>query len=210
MISAIGHRDNARASIPFTKTLELGAHAASFTSGVISLVRLTEAGLSVLARSIRFAEEAGDAPVLLGAGVGAVQVVSGGRTLVLTTEEALALAKAGQLSPAALTVFMAASDIHHICTDKNSVSGRSGGPWTPRFEEDFKRAGMTFDDPENLVRVEAHQGPHPEGYHRDMSTQLSRETEGIKPFTTEYREALRTSPGQACHGDPEAGSSSTS
>jgi HNH/ENDO VII superfamily nuclease len=191
MSAAVGHRDNARASVPVTKTFELGVQAASFTSGVISLVRLTGAGLSALARLVRFAQDAGDAPVLLGTGVGALQVVSGGRILVLTTEEALALAKAGQISPAALNVFLAASSLHHICTDKNLVSDRSGGPWTPRFEEFFKKAGMTLQDPENLVRVEAHQGPHPEEYHQQVREALQRETGGIKPFTDQYREALK-------------------
>ncbi|WP_090484789.1 AHH domain-containing protein [Myxococcus virescens] len=54
---------------------------------------------------------------------------------------------------------------HHLATNKNSVSTARGGPWTPRFEEFFKKAGMELKDPENIVPVQGHHGPHPQEYH---------------------------------------------
>ncbi|MFP2925095.1 AHH domain-containing protein [Pyxidicoccus sp. 3LG] len=57
--------------------------------------------------------------------------------------------------------------VHHICTDKNSVSDKEGGPWTPLFEDLFKKAGMSLkNDPANLVRIRGHAGPHPREYHQ--------------------------------------------
>ncbi|MGE6756732.1 AHH domain-containing protein [Corallococcus interemptor] len=54
---------------------------------------------------------------------------------------------------------------HHIASDKFSTSTANGGPWTPRYEEIFERAGMSLNDPENQVHIPGHQGPHPREYH---------------------------------------------
>ncbi|WP_224369076.1 AHH domain-containing protein [Hyalangium versicolor] len=61
---------------------------------------------------------------------------------------------------------------HHLATDKNEKSALNGGPWTPLFERLFTTAGMALDDPENLVHLAAHQGPHPEEYHREIYQRL--------------------------------------
>jgi len=61
---------------------------------------------------------------------------------------------------------------HHIATDKNEISEVSGGPWTPRFEILFARAGMRLNDPANIVYLVAHQGPHPEQYHLEVHDRL--------------------------------------
>jgi hypothetical protein len=61
---------------------------------------------------------------------------------------------------------------HHLCTNKNDTSERSGGPWTPLFEELFERAGMSLDDPANIVYLRDHKGPHPEAYHQEIFRQL--------------------------------------
>jgi A nuclease family of the HNH/ENDO VII superfamily with conserved AHH len=63
---------------------------------------------------------------------------------------------------------------HHIFTDKNDKSDVRGGPWTPLFEKEFKRAGMTLDDQANLVEVQGHKGPHPEEYHQIVYEELTR------------------------------------
>ncbi|HEX5747305.1 MAG TPA: AHH domain-containing protein [Archangium sp.] len=63
---------------------------------------------------------------------------------------------------------------HHLCTNKNDISESSGGPWTPRFEKIFDRAGMSLDDPANVVYLRDHQGPHPEAYHSDILERLER------------------------------------
>nr|WP_257459069.1 AHH domain-containing protein [Archangium lipolyticum] len=61
---------------------------------------------------------------------------------------------------------------HHLATDKNDISDASGGPWTPRFEVLFKRAGMRLNDSANIVYLIAHQGPHPEEYHEEIYRRL--------------------------------------
>jgi hypothetical protein len=65
---------------------------------------------------------------------------------------------------------------HHIATNKNTESDVRGGPWTPRFQELFDRAGMSLDDAANRVHVPGHQGPHPEQYHREVFRRLSTRT----------------------------------
>jgi hypothetical protein len=61
---------------------------------------------------------------------------------------------------------------HHIATNKNDKSELQGGPWTPRFEELFARAGMSLEDPANRLYLINHQGPHPEAYHREVYRRL--------------------------------------
>jgi hypothetical protein len=61
---------------------------------------------------------------------------------------------------------------HHIATDKNHVSDATGGPWTPKFEFLFRRAGMTLGDPANLVNIIGHQGPHSMEYHMEVYQRL--------------------------------------
>ncbi|QRK07433.1 AHH domain-containing protein [Archangium violaceum] len=56
---------------------------------------------------------------------------------------------------------------HHLCTNKNDKSESNGGPWTPVFEELFEKAGMSLNDPENIVYLRGHKGPHPKEYHSD-------------------------------------------
>ncbi len=61
---------------------------------------------------------------------------------------------------------------HHIATDKNDTSEVSGGPWTPRFKALFERAGMSLDDPANILYLQNHKGPHPEDYHAEVFNRL--------------------------------------
>ncbi|MBU8897190.1 hypothetical protein DRW03_17685 [Corallococcus sp. H22C18031201] len=62
--------------------------------------------------------------------------------------------------------------VHHICTDKNLISSATGGPWTPRCEDVFKKAGMSLEDVANKVRIDGHKGPHPEEYHEKVVLRL--------------------------------------
>jgi hypothetical protein len=67
--------------------------------------------------------------------------------------------------------------VHHICTDKNTVSDAEGGPWTPLFEDIFKKADMSLrTDPANLIRIRGHSGPHPEAYHQEVFRRVLRVT----------------------------------
>jgi hypothetical protein len=61
---------------------------------------------------------------------------------------------------------------HHIATDKNSISDATGGPWTPLFEDLFEKAGMTLQDPSNLIYFDSHQGPHSRQYHEEVYRRL--------------------------------------
>jgi hypothetical protein len=80
--------------------------------------------------------------------------------------------------------------VHHICTDKNEVSDANGGPWTPLFEDLFKRAGMSLkNDPANQVRIRGHEGPHPEAYHQEVYRRVQRALAGCRG-TAKCRDAL--------------------
>jgi A nuclease family of the HNH/ENDO VII superfamily with conserved AHH len=65
---------------------------------------------------------------------------------------------------------------HHIATNKNWVSTLRGGPWSPRFEKMFERAGMNLEDAENVVNIPGHAGPHPELYHQEIFDRLTAAT----------------------------------
>ncbi len=64
---------------------------------------------------------------------------------------------------------------HHLATNKNDISERFGGPWTPVFEELFELAGLSLDAAENLVYLKGHKGPHPEAYHEAVFEKLNSE-----------------------------------
>lgn len=72
---------------------------------------------------------------------------------------------------------------HHIATDKNRISDANGGPWTQRFEELFAQAGMSLQDPANIVYLMAHQGPHPEAYHQEVYERLALATSTCRGAT---------------------------
>ncbi len=80
--------------------------------------------------------------------------------------------------------------IHHICTNKNCISIARGGPWTPRFEAIFQKAGMHLDDALNKIAVQGHKGPHPEAYHQAVFRRLEGATSGLNGGA--YRNALQT------------------
>ena len=78
--------------------------------------------------------------------------------------------------------------IHHIATDKNLVSTAAGGPYTPKFEALFEKAGMTLQDVLNKVPVLGHKGPHPE-YNQLVFDRLTRAVSGLKGDA--YKSALQ-------------------
>ncbi|MBN8232771.1 AHH domain-containing protein [Corallococcus macrosporus] len=72
------------------------------------------------------------------------------------------------------------SQKHHLATLRNSVSTQRGGPWTPRFQRIFKKAGMELKDPENVVEVPGHRGPHSQRYHQRVYDRLEDATRGCR------------------------------
>ncbi|MFY0527177.1 AHH domain-containing protein [Archangium gephyra] len=114
----------------------------------------------------------------VGAGTRAqVSVADGTVVLMGVTGSTAAGAVASAVSSARTTGVCAESKqddnhAHHLCTNKNDLSENNGGPWTPRFEKLFARAGMRLDDPANIVYLRDHKGPHPEAYHREIFRRL--------------------------------------
>ncbi|MBI5481925.1 MAG: AHH domain-containing protein [Deltaproteobacteria bacterium] len=66
------------------------------------------------------------------------------------------------------------------CPNKNTVSRAAGGPYTPRFEQMFKKAGMLkgLENPLNRIPVLGHGGPHPEA-NRYVYEALQKATAGL-------------------------------
>ncbi|RKG85766.1 hypothetical protein D7W82_18525 [Corallococcus sp. CA049B] len=85
----------------------------------------------------------------------------------------------------------ATGPVHHICSNKNPISDATGGPWTPRCEKVFKKAGMTLEDVANKVRLNGHKGPHPERYHKEVMDRLERAVERCRTTET-CRDSLMT------------------
>jgi hypothetical protein len=130
----------------------------------------------------------------------ASESVSGGKAFQGTTAPDTATAPTGNggaggngpnlpASPGSCQPGGSGGPLHHLATNKNTVSTRNGGPWTPRFQAIFDKAGMTLNDPANLVQVPGHHGPHPELYHQTVFDRLNQATEGLNG--EEYAQALR-------------------
>jgi RHS repeat-associated protein len=90
---------------------------------------------------------------------------------------------------AAAGAFSKAASIHHICTNKNCISTATGGPWTPRFEALFEKAGLSLEDAINKAVVVGHQGPHPQAYHQEIFRRISQATSGLSGGA--YQQALQ-------------------
>ncbi|MCK8501489.1 AHH domain-containing protein [Myxococcus fulvus] len=105
----------------------------------------------------------------------AVESQAGYRYMAVGSVRSVAMSAEGftvALAPHAVAMASGRTEKHHLATNKNSKSAARGGPWTPRFERLFKRAGMKLKDPENIVRVDGHKGPHPEAYHQRILDRL--------------------------------------
>jgi hypothetical protein len=110
---------------------------------------------------------------------GQVRVADGTVVLMGVTANTTAAAVASAVGASRRTGACAESkkednQAHHLCTNKNDTSEASGGPWTPLFEELFERAGMSLDDPANIVYLRDHKGPHPEEYHQKIFERLEK------------------------------------
>ncbi|HYO56718.1 AHH domain-containing protein [Archangium sp.] len=128
----------------------------------------------------RFAFGGGGArgSLTVGAGTRARVSVAGGTVVLMGVTVNTTAAAVASAVPSARTTGACAESKqkdyqrHHLCTNKNDTSESTGGPWTPRFEEFFAQAGMSLDDPANIVYLRDHKGPHPEAYHREIFERL--------------------------------------
>jgi hypothetical protein len=84
---------------------------------------------------------------------------------------------------------------HHIATDKWLDATHSGGPWTPKFEELFERAGLSLNDPANKIRIRGHRGPHPREYHEEVYRRLREALQGCRGINP-CRESLKAALGE--------------
>jgi hypothetical protein len=119
--------------------------------------------------------------------VGMVAVTGEGVTVALAPGAVAMTARA--TSGVAAAPVDAEGHKHHIATDKFWDSSDNGGPWSPRFQKLFDRAGMSLDDPANIVRVKGHKGPHPRQYHENVHDRLAEAMETCRTMQ-QCREAL--------------------
>jgi len=76
---------------------------------------------------------------------------------------------------------------------RHHIASHSRGEFTTKFQEILSGAGMTFESPENIVKVIGHQGPHPEEYHSIVLSRLQAAVTGRVEGTNEYSEAVKNS-----------------
>jgi hypothetical protein len=103
--------------------------------------------------------------------VTSVAMASGGVITIALDPDALASTARGPV--AATEPVEAEGHEHHIATNKFGKATHSGGPWTPKLQDIFDRAGMSLDDAANRVRVPGHKGPHPREYHEEVYRRLN-------------------------------------
>lgn len=182
---------HAVSTAPITNTLKSGVTAASVYTGTFSLARLATSGS--LGRLLGWAKGVGQPAALVATTEGgvAIRAVAKSGSIGITVAEVQALVDAGIVSATAYSLYaMARGSWHHILTDKNYVSSRAGGPWSPVFEDYLENAGLKFSHPANRVWLEGHKGPHPAEYHREVFRRLREATRGLRGGTPGYRDAV--------------------
>jgi hypothetical protein len=159
---------NATRAFALLMTAAIGQTASSFSAKVPTLPGSAQA-------SVAGAKQAG--VHLAGvAQVEAVAVSTDSFTIALVPN--VVAATAHSMRGAASGPVDAQGPKHHIATDKWTDAAHSGGPWTPKFQRIFDRAGMSLDDPANQVHVKGHKGPHPQEYHERIYERLEEATKG--------------------------------
>jgi hypothetical protein len=153
---------NAARAFVLLASVAVGNTAAGFANKVPTLPGSAQAAV-----------QAGSQAVIPLSAVGEVSAVevTGEAVTVALAPGALAMA-AHAMGGAAAAPVDEASHNHHIATDKWWDSPNNDGPWSPRFKQIFDKAGMSLNDPANLVRVKGHKGPHPQEYHQRIYDRL--------------------------------------
>ncbi|WNG31441.1 hypothetical protein F0U62_09535 [Cystobacter fuscus] len=131
------------------------------------LPEVPQGGLGALLRAPRHALAGG----MTVEGAATVQMVADGTIVVTGMAAGTATSAAGSACTDG-TESQNNYHWHHLATNKNEISSRYGGPWTPLFEKLFTKAGMSLDAAENLVYLKGHKGPHPEEYHSEVYQRL--------------------------------------
>ncbi len=172
---------NAARAFALLLTAAIGQTAASFSAKVPTLPGSAQASaVGATQAGIRMTE------------VAQVEAVAVTANAVTTTVAPNAVAATAQsVSGADSRPVDAEGPWHHIASDKFSTSTNNGGPWTPRYQELFDKAGMSLDDAANMVRVPGHKGPHPQEYHEEVFRRLRDATLECRSIQ-ECRAALTT------------------
>ena len=161
---------NAARAFALLLAAAIGQTAASFSAKVPTLPGSAQASAAGAARvGIRLTEVAQ---------VEAVTVTAEAVTIALAPNAVASTAEG--LRGAASSPVDAEGPEHHIATDKWTDATHSGGPWTPKFQKIFDRAGMSLNDPANKVRVRGHVGPHPQEYHEEVLDRLRDAIKGCR------------------------------
>jgi transposase len=174
---------NAARAFALLLTAAIGQTAASFSAKVPTLPGSAQASAAGARKAVRLTEVAQ---------VEAVAVTADAVTIALAPNAVAATAQS--MSGAASRPVDPEGHDHHIATDKWTDATHSGGPWTPKFQKIFDRAGMSLNDPANIVRIRGHKGPHPEEYHREVFKRLNEAVEdcsSIKQCRESLTKALR-------------------
>jgi len=153
---------NAARAFAMLATVALGNTAAGFAGKVPTLPGSAQA-------SVQAGSQAG---IVLSA-VGEVQMVAvTGEAVTMALASGAVSTMARGMGGATVGPVDAKGHDHHIATDKWWDSTNSGGPWSPRFQRIFDKAGMSLNDPANIVNVKGHKGPHPQEYHEKIFERL--------------------------------------
>ncbi|WP_177241561.1 AHH domain-containing protein [Stigmatella aurantiaca] len=153
---------NAARAFALLLTAAIGQTAASFPAKVPTLPGSAQASVASAARA--------GIPLTALSQVEAVAVTADAVTIALAPHASTATAQS--VGAAASKPVDTEGPEHHIASDKFSTSTHSGGPWTPRYQELFDKAGMSLDDAANKVRIPGHKGPHPQEYHEEIFRRL--------------------------------------
>jgi hypothetical protein len=153
---------NAARAFALLLTAAIGQTASSFSAKVPTLPSSAQA-------SVAGARQMGVRLVEVGQ-VESVAVSADAVTIALAPNAVASVARG--LHGAAAAPVDTKGPVHHIATDKWTEATHSGGPWTPKFQQIFDRAGMSLDDPANQLHIPGHKGPHPQEYHREVFKRL--------------------------------------
>ncbi len=179
---------NAARAFALLATVAIGNTAAGFAAKVPTLPSSAQASM-----------QAGAAAGIRLAAVGEVEAVAvTGESVTVELAPGAVAMTAQAMSGVAGAPVDAEGPKHHIATDKWWDSTDNGGPWSPKFQEIFDKAGMSLNDPANIVRVPGHQGPHPREYHeviwrrlRDATRRCGTMQQCREALTAELRRLAR-------------------
>ncbi|WP_371745646.1 AHH domain-containing protein [Myxococcus sp. CA033] len=170
---------NAARAFALLATVAVGSTAAGFARQVPMLPGSAQASM-----------HAGSRAGLVLSAVGEVQAVTVTSEAVTMAVGPGAVATTAQgLGGTAAAPVDAKGHDHHIATDKWWESTNQGGPWSPQFQSLFDKAGMSLNDPANIVRIKGHKGPHPQEYHEEVLNRLFTATRSCRSIQ-QCRQAL--------------------